>query len=139
MLVAELSKVKRAMDVFMENDATIKDKPAIKERDGSQLVDCSFGPSEDIGETVLRAGQLSDTANFEASQSNSLKSKSRRSSYELVDIEPADGLVFASTRPQPSESTLEKADDEEPTLLSYASGRGQDNVNAIDRLFSGLI
>ena len=127
------------MDVFVENDATIKDSTTMNECDGSQLVDYSFSSSEDIGETVPRAGQLSDTANFEASQPNLLKSKSKRSLHELVDVEPAEGLVFASTRPQPSESTPEKADDEEPTLLSHAGGRGEDNLNAIDRLFSGLI
>lgn len=123
----------------MENDATINDRTARAECDKSLLKDCSLASSEDIGETVLRAGQFSGMMNFDAQHSKEPKSDVRHSPNDMMDTEPPKGPAFTPTRPRLVKRTLEKADDEELVLLNHAKGRSHDNLNVIDRLFNGLI
>lgn len=123
----------------MANDAVIKERTARIECDKSSLEHGFLVSSEDIGEVVQRAGPLSDTMNFEGQHSKELTSDARHSENDMLDIESPKVSTSTSRRPRLLNKTLEKAKNEERVLLDHTKGGSNDNLNAIDRLFSGLI
>ena len=123
----------------MENDATIKERTARVERDKSTLERCPLAPPEDIGEVVQRAGQLSNTINLEVHQSKRLKFDARYSPNDILAIESPNGSAFTSTRPRLSSRAPDNAEGDERVLMNHTKGRSRDNLNIIDRLFSGVL
>lgn len=120
----------------MKKNASIKEGTARVARDKSPLENRS---SEDIEEIVERDGQLPDMANLEAQHSTELKSNARRGKNDMMEVELIKGSAFTSERPQLSDRTLENSEDDERVFLNYNKGRRHDDLNVIDRLFSGII
>ncbi len=136
-LMAELSRLKRVIDVFMKKDTTMtNDDTARPGRDGSQLGCSISASSEDLGESIVRAGDVADPGGFEAHPSTVLDSQA---GHDRIDSEPPQRHVCPSLKPPLSENTLKEADNEKRSLMSRGKGRSQDSANAIDRLFNGLI
>lgn len=126
-------------DSFLENNASIKEGTARVAYDKSPLENRLLESSEDVGEIVKRAGQLPDMVNFEAQSSKELKSDARRSQNDMMNIESPKGSAFTQKRPQLSDRMLEKAEDEERVFSNHTRGRSYDDLDIIDRLFSGVI
>ena len=123
----------------MEKNASIKEETAGVAYDKSPLENRPLDSSEDVGEIVKRAGQLPDMANFEAQSSKEFKSDARRSKNDMMDTEPPRGSALTSKKPQLSDKTPENAEDEERVILNHNKSRRHDDLNIIDRLFSGVI
>lgn len=124
---------------FLENNAPIKEETVGVKYDRSLLEPRPLDLLEDIGEIVKRARQLPDMANFEAQHSKDFKSNARRIKNDMMDTEPPRGSAFTSKRPQLLDRTLENAEDEERVFLNHSKDRRHDDLDIIDRLFSGII
>lgn len=138
-LVAELSELKRVIDVFIENDAAIKEQTARVKCDTPPLQRCSLAFSEDFGEIVPRTAQFSNTMNFKVHHSKELRSDAGPSHNDVKEVESSKGPTSTSKRTRLSDRTLQEAKDEERASQKHANARSQHKVNAIDRLFSGII
>lgn len=127
------------MDVFAKSDSRINDRLARQESGASHFGGSSLGPSEDIGETVIRGGEVPFMVSFEAHSSNLIRSETLHTFKNPIDMEPSKGQVFTSTRARLSKSILESTDSENVPSLDKSKANSQKNkLNAIDRLFNGL-
>jgi hypothetical protein len=132
--MAELSRLKRVIDVFVKKDTTmINDENARPGCNGSQLGWGISPLSEDRGESIVRARDMANPVDFEAHPSAVLDVQV---GHDLIDSETSQDHVFLSSKPPLSENTPK---DEKRSLMSRVKGRSQDSADAIDRLFNGLI
>jgi hypothetical protein len=128
------------MDVLVKDDSRINDRLVRRECGASKFGESPRYPSEDIGETIIRGGELSPTVSFEAHRSNLLCSEALTTFKNPIEMGPLSGQVFTSTRPRLLKSIPESTDDENVASPDQARGSSQKNrLNAIDRLFNGLI
>lgn len=123
----------------MKYDASIEERTARVECDKSPPDHRSLALSEDIGEIVQRAGQLPGMMSLKVQYFNEFESDARYSQNDTMDIDSPKGSALTSRMPQLYTGSLEKAEDGERVLLNHTKGTRHDDLNIIDRLFSGVI
>lgn len=127
-------------DRFIDNSGPIKERTArVEYDDKSSLTDRPSDLLEDIGEIVQRDEQLSDMMDFEIQRPKELKSVSRDGQNNMMDSNSPKGSAFTSKRPQLSDRNVENPKDEERVFSNHIKGGNYDDLNVIDRLFSGVI